>query len=39
MQNNKTFYFDTAATTPIDSEVIELMNRIKNMKKFFILFK
>ena len=28
MQNNKTFYFDTAATTPIDSEVIELMNRI-----------
>ena len=28
MQNIKTFYFDSAATTPIDLEVIKLMNDI-----------
>jgi len=33
MQNIKTFYFDSAATTPIDLEVIKLMNDI-NLNHF-----
>jgi len=33
MQNIKTFYFDSAATTPIDLEVIKLMNDI-NLSHF-----
>ena len=28
MQHSKTFYFDSAATTPIDSKVIDLMHKI-----------